>query len=242
MPRSSVPETAVGPSLAVDGLRVVSAEGRALLSVPRLALEPGAFLCIEGPSGAGKSTLLFALAGLAERASGQVRWDGDDVLAMRERERSAFRRARIGLVFQDFLLFEELGALANAALGGAWRAAGERRRIEVRARTLLVRLGIDPDDPVAVDRLSGGERQRVAVARALATDPAAVLADEPTASLDRAAADALIGTLRTLVAEAGRTLVVASHDPTLRAAATRRIALADGVPVIPRNDSSVVAL
>jgi len=183
---------------------------------------------VAGPSGAGKSTLLLALAALDERACGTVRWGEDDVLAMSAARRAAFRRERVGLVFQDFLLFEELGAFANAALPGAWLGTAKRTATRRRARELLVRLGLDPDDPRPVERFSGGERQRVAVARALASDPAIVLADEPTASLDRAAADRLVAALVELVAGAGRTLVVVSHDPALAAAADRVVALADG--------------
>ena len=214
--------------LHVSDLVVRAPDGRTLLGLDRLTLERGDFLCVAGPSGAGKSTLLFALAGLAERASGRVLWDDTDVLAAMPSARARLRRERIGFVFQDFLLFDELGARANAALGGAWLASGARRAVETRAAELLVRLGLDPDDPRPVEGFSGGERQRVAVARALATDPAVVLADEPTASLDRAAADALVATLVELVAGAGRTLIVVSHDPALRDAADRVVEFRDG--------------
>ena len=222
------PARAPGPALSVDDLLVDGSDGRRLLSLPSLALDGGSLVCVSGPSGAGKSTLLFALAGLAEGASGRVRWDDEDVLAMTARACAAFRRARVGFVFQDFLLFDELGARANAALGGSWRRARERRLIESRAAELLEWLGLDPDDPRPVERFSGGERQRVAVARALATDPGVLLADEPTASLDRVAADRLVRTLRTLVDAGGRTLVVVSHDPAVRAVADRVVTLVDG--------------
>ena len=233
MPSSRGPEpdgTPRAPALRVEDLVVSAADGRRLLALPALSLEPGGFLCVAGPSGAGKSTLLFALGGLAERATGRVCWDGEDLLAMRPGARSAFRRERVGFVFQDFLLFEEIGALANAALGGGWRPPGIRARVERRARALLARLDLDPDDPRPVERFSGGERQRVALARALATEPAVVLADEPTASLDRAAADRLVRTLRELVVAEGRTLVVVTHDAALRASAARVVTLADGAP------------
>ena len=217
-----------GPTLRVEDLRVDAQEGRRLLHVPRLDVAAGEFVCVAGASGAGKSTLLFALAGLLERASGLASWDGTNLLAMSERARVAFRGERIGLVFQDFLLFDELGALDNAAMGGRWRADGERRGIEDRARELLTRFGLDPDERSAVERRSGGERQRIAVARALAIDPGVLLADEPTASLDRAAADRLVETLRDVAATRRCTLIAVSHDPAMHAAADRLVTLADG--------------
>jgi len=219
------------PALRVEALEIDAPDGRRLLAVPRLDIASGAFACIGGPSGAGKSTLLLALAGLTEHASGRVLWNDEDVLAMAPRARAAFRRERIGLVFQDFLLFDESDALSNAALGGAWRGGRERRRVTARARELLAGLGLDPDDRRPVERFSGGERQRVAIARALATEPCVVLADEPTASLDRDAADELVRTLRALAASGERTLVIVSHDVAVRDAADRVVALADGRPV-----------
>ena len=148
---------------------------------------------------------------------------------MSERERGDFRGRHIGLVFQDLLLFDELGMQANAAMSGHWRHGDARRAIERRARELLLGFGLDPEAGRAVEHLSGGERQRVAVARALATDPAALLADEPTASLDRVSADRLVDTLHDDVARE-RTLIVVSHDPRLQAAADRLVMLADGAP------------
>ena len=218
-----------GATLRVEELRVDAQEGRRLLHVPRLDVAAGEFVCVAGPSGAGKSTLLFALAGLLERASGLASWNGMNLIAMSERARVAFRGERIGLVFQDFLLFDELGALDNAALGGRWRVAGERREIEERARDLLTCFGLDPEERRAVEHRSGGERQRIAVARALAADPIALLADEPTASLDRAAADRLVETFREIAATRRCTLIAVSHDPAMHAAADRLVTISDGI-------------
>ena len=159
--------------------------GRTLLDLPALDLAPGEALVVAGPSGAGKSTLLHALSGLLRPAAGSVAWGATDLAALAEGPRTAFRRRHLGLVFQDHLLFDELGPLANAALARAWAPAAERPSMARRAAGLLADLGL-PDEPRrGVASFSGGERQRVAVARALAADPPIVLADEPTASLDR---------------------------------------------------------
>ena len=158
---------------------------------------------------------------------GRIDWGGTDITTLTQDASAAFRRASIGMVFQDFLLFEELGALGNAALAAAYQP---RRRHVIRdgAAAALKRLGLDPDTSRNVATFSGGERQRVAVSRALASDPAVILADEPTASLDRAAADALIDDLITLAREGARTLIVVSHDAAVHERADRVIDIVDG--------------
>ncbi|MFY8047512.1 MAG: ATP-binding cassette domain-containing protein, partial [Erythrobacter sp.] len=211
MPATPAPDRP-GLPLAVAGLRVSAEAGRVLVSLPALDLPAGASLAIRGPSGAGKSTLLHALAGLLE-AEGTVRWGETEILALPPARRAAFRRAHVGLVFQDFLLFEELDAEANAALAAGFAPAPERAPIRARARRALDRLGLGGVAGRPAASFSGGERQRIAIARALANDPAVILADEPTASLDRAAADRLIEDLVALARDEGRTLVVTSHDP-----------------------------
>ena len=200
---------------------------RVLLHVDALSLEPGTCLGLRGPSGAGKSTFLFALAGLAENAIGQVLWGGQDMLKMSSEARAAFRRRHIGMIFQDFLLFEELSAEANAALPAAWVRGARGMEIPGRAGRLLERLGIG-HGARTVESFSGGERQRVAVARALATAPAIILADEPTASLDRKTANLLIDDLLRLVREEGKTMVTVSHDPAVCNRMDRVIDIADG--------------
>ena len=214
------------PALMVRDLVVTARGGRRLLDVPAFDVRPGEAVAIRGPSGAGKSTLLYALAGLLPAASGSIRWGDEDLAAMGDRARTAFRRRTLGLVFQDHLLFEELSAAGNAALSSAYAPKVERAGIGSRATAALDRLGV-PGGRRRVTSLSGGERQRVAVARALATDPAVILADEPTAALDRAAADRLADDLMALAAE-GRTLIVVSHDPALHARAGRMVDVVDG--------------
>ena len=175
--------------------------------------EPGKITTISGPSGSGKSTLLYVLAGLLPPGAGTVSLNGTNLYGMSERRRDAWRRANIGFIFQDFHLIDELSPLANATLPATFgRAPGVRER----ATRILQRLGV-PAERQTISQLSRGERQRVAVARALAFDPAVVLADEPSASLDRASTAELIAIIADLAAE-GRTVVVASHDPDIRAA------------------------
>jgi len=217
-----------GLPLEVSGLEVRAASGRVLVAVPHLAVAAGEAVALRGPSGAGKSTLLYALAGLVRAQAGAVRWDGQDLAAMAEARRAAFRRDNVGFVFQDHLLFEELSAAGNAALAAAYAPRGARARIREAAQAGLARMGLGAAGRRRAATLSGGERQRVAMARALAADPGIVLADEPTASLDRANADRLIADLVGLARAAGRTLIVVSHDAHMHAAADRVIDMADG--------------
>ena len=216
-----------GPGLRIDDLIVRGDGGRELLSVPRLDVPPGGSLGVSGPSGSGKSTFLFAVAGLLHAASGRVVWGDTAITDMGEARRAAFRAERMGIVFQDFLLFDELGAADNAAIAALYAPRGARLGIRTRAGDLLARLGIADRDR-AVPGLSGGERQRVAVARAMAGDADVVLADEPTANLDRPTATRLVDDLMARCRERGATLIAVSHDETLLARLDRRIEIRDG--------------
>ena len=213
--------------LSITDLEIKASSGRVLLSVPSLTLAPGTCLGVRGPSGAGKSTFLFSLAGLAENATGTIRWGETDLLPLSSEARAKFRRRTVGMVFQDFLLFEELSAAANAALPGAYASRSRQSAIAETASATLSRLGIG-HGARTVESFSGGERQRVAIARALAADPAIILADEPTASLDRNTADALVDDLVTLVRDTGKTLVAVSHDPHVYTRMDRVIEIIDG--------------
>ena len=180
---------------------------------------PGKITAIAGPSGSGKSTLLYVLAGLQPPQAGRVLSDGADIYRLGEGRRDAWRRRTVGFVFQDFHLIPELSVVANVALPGTFGRSGGRRRAPAE---LLAELGV-PTDRRSVAMLSRGEQQRVAIARALAFDPPVMLADEPTASLDGAAASEVRAILRRL-AEDGRTVVVVSHDEALLAEADDRFA------------------
>ncbi|HVG49660.1 MAG TPA: ATP-binding cassette domain-containing protein [Rubellimicrobium sp.] len=219
--------------LRVEGLVIEARDGRRLLELPRLELPAGGTLAVTGPSGAGKSSLLHALAGLLRPAQGKILWGATEIAELSDPARARFRRERVGLVFQDFLLFEELGAAGNAAVAASFAPARERAAIRSRADGWLGRLGLGQRTEPSIRTYSGGERQRVAVARALAHAPAVLLADEPTASLDRASADRLIDDLLEMVEAEGCTLVAVTHDAQLAQRLGRELRLSDGRVVEP---------
>jgi len=216
------------PALAIDDLSVRTDTGRCLLQVDRLDVPASQVVAIRGPSGAGKSTMLNAIAGLQPVSVGHLRWGDTDFAGLSERRRADFRRRTFGVIFQDHHLLEELSAQENAALAAFYVPARERADIQKRAREVLAQFGIEDSQSHRVHTFSGGERQRVAVARAIAHDPAVLLADEPTASLDRHTAGALIDTALADVRRHGRTMIVVSHDPALIAAADRVLTIRDG--------------
>lgn len=218
--------------LAIEALEMAYADPAGhrppVVAVPRLTLDPGALVALAGPSGSGKSTLLYLLAGILAPTRGKITWDGVDLATLGEAARDLWRLRRVGFLFQDFHLLEELTALDNVILPAfftRWSARAER----ARARALLEGFGV-PDERRPVATLSRGERQRVGLARALLFDPPVVLADEPTASLDPAAATAVTAALVRLAAE-GRTVIVATHDRDVLDAAGRRLAIEHGVLV-----------
>lgn len=214
-------------TLKVENLSVTSSKGRVLLDIPNLTVEQGQCVGVKGPSGAGKSTLLYAFAGLLEGAAGKVSWGETELLSLSPDKRGAFRSTYMGLIFQDYLLIEELSALANASLSSLYATPRIRKSLEFSAETHLTRLGItDLQRPVS--SFSGGERQRVAVARALANNPPVLLADEPTASLHREAADSLTHDLIEIAKAETKTLIVVSHDLHLLEKMDRVISLVDG--------------
>lgn len=216
------------PDLSIENLAINSASGRRLLDVPRLTVPSGASLAVRGPSGAGKSTLLFAIAGLIAVSAGQLKWGHTDLVGMADTARTTFRGATFGIIFQDHLLFEELSAENNAGLAALYAKRKQRAGIGQTARRILTDLKVPWDDRRSVVSFSGGERQRIAVARALATEPPVILADEPTASLDRKTADALIADLLGGARQAGRTLIAVSHDAALIDACDRVLTIEDG--------------
>jgi putative ABC transport system ATP-binding protein len=192
-----------------------------------LALPAGGLVAIVGRSGSGKSTLLNVLGGIDRPTAGEVFVAGEPVHSLSESELSRWRGRRVGIVFQFFQLLPSLTAAENVMLpmDFAGRGSGVERR--ARAVALLAELGIAEQADKLPATLSGGQQQRVAVARALANDPAIVLADEPTGNLDSRSAGELIALLGGL-ARKGRTVIVATHDRATLAHASRTISLIDG--------------
>ncbi len=191
-----------------------------------VAIYPGEFVAIVGPSGAGKSTLLNLLALLDRPSQGRYVVNGQDVSLLNETQRNNHRSRMFGLVFQASNMLLEESSLTNAMMGLRVRHIPPRLRRRL-ARNTLNELGLGHRLNTRAKLLSGGERQRCAIARAVATDPPVVLADEPTGNLDEENTARVVDILRSLHAH-GKTVVVVTHDPEVAAAAQRRIELRDG--------------
>jgi len=191
----------------------------------RLAIDRGEFVAVMGASGSGKSTLLHVMAGLTRPDEGRVVVEGQDLSTMSDRQLTIFRRRHVGLVFQAFNLIPSLTAEQNILLP---LLCDGRQPGDGVVDRLLNRLGLSGRRRHRQDALSGGEQQRVAIGRALIADPAIILADEPTGSLDSVSGQALCRLLRELRDEQGRTVVVVTHEPAVAAWAERIVVLKDG--------------
>jgi putative ABC transport system ATP-binding protein len=191
-----------------------------------LSIAAGEYLAVRGPSGCGKSTLLHILGCVDTPSSGTLAFDGRNVEALPDAERSELRLRSIGFVFQRFFLLPMLTAAENIDVpqAEAGAAAAERRR---RTRELLEYVGLGHRADHRPSQLSGGEAQRVAVARALANRPRLLLADEPTGELDRATGDQIASLLDRVHAD-GTALVVVTHDPAIAGRAQRTLMMRDG--------------
>jgi putative ABC transport system ATP-binding protein len=201
------------PVVAVDHVDLEVAEGESV--------------AIEGPSGSGKTTLLGLLAGLEPADEGAVTVVGHDVGRLSPAERARLRRTRMGIVFQSFGLVPSLDALENVALPLALEGIARTVRLG-RAEHALDRVGLGDRLNARPDELSGGQRQRVGIARAIAADPAIILADEPTGSLDDETAASILALLRAQAKVIDASLVLVTHDPASAAAADRRVRKRDG--------------
>jgi putative ABC transport system ATP-binding protein len=186
----------------------------------------GEFVVIVGPSGSGKSTLMNIVGALQRPTSGTVRIDGHTTSKLRDAKLSAIRGRRIGFVFQQFHLIEGLSAQENVADGLLYTGMARRNRIR-QAQESLSMVGLGHRGRHRPGQMSGGERQRVAIARALVSDPAIVLADEPTGNLDSHNSEAVMELLRELHA-GGRTIVLITHDRDIAATAPRQVSMRDG--------------
>jgi len=209
-----------------------------------LKVNAGEFLAVMGPSGCGKSTLLHLIGGLDQPSEGRVIIDGQPVEGMSDDALTELRRRKIGFVFQFYNLIPVLSAAENAALpltldGVTPAQAG------AKANEWLTRFGLGERLASRPDQLSGGQQQRVAVARALAADPALILADEPTGNLDTRSGDEIASLLRDVSKKYGRTVIMVTHDPRIAAYADRIVFLKDGKvlddTLLERKDTHKVA-
>ncbi|MGQ0508702.1 MAG: ABC transporter ATP-binding protein [Myxococcaceae bacterium] len=195
------------------------------LSVPR-----GEFLSVMGPSGSGKSTLLNLLGALDVPTAGSITIEGQELSKLSDEALSRFRRDRLGFIFQFFNLLPTLTALENVLLPGLL-AKRSRAELLPKAQALLETVGLQGRHEHRPDELSGGEMQRVAIARALLTEPALLLADEPTGNLDSKTGAEVLRLIRDATRERNLTVVMVTHDPKAAAVGDRIVRLADGAIV-----------
>ena len=226
MPDSQL--STASPLLSVRQLRktVLDATGQFdILRDVSFSLHRSQTVAIVGASGSGKSTLLSIMAGLDTPSSGTVVLDGQDLFALDEDSRAALRAQKIGFVFQSFQLLGHLSALENVMLPLELAGHGDAR---MRATEMLARVGLAQRARAYPRVLSGGEQQRVALARAFVVQPALLLADEPTGSLDFATGESVMQLMLQLNQEQGTTLVLVTHDRGIAARCQQRITLEAG--------------
>jgi putative ABC transport system ATP-binding protein len=186
----------------------------------------GEFVSIVGPSGSGKSTLLGIIAGLDNPTTGSVLIDGIDITHMSEGKLATIRNNKIGMVFQAFNLIPTLTAQENVEI--PLYVGKHKGSPATRAKELLALVGLSHRLNHRPNQLSGGEQQRVAIARSLATDPAFVIADEPTGNLDAKNGENILKLIADLRAQTGKTFIIATHDPVVASHADRAIRIVDG--------------
>lgn len=190
-------------------------------------IQPGEFLTLMGPSGSGKSTLLHIIAGIDRPTSGQCVVQGIDVSRLNESQLADWRNQNVGFIFQTFNLIPVLSAFENVELPLLLtRLNGRERRKQVETALSLV--GLSDRAKHLPKQLSGGQEQRVAIARALVTDPSLIVADEPTGNLDSQSAQDVLSILQSLSRDAGKTVIMVTHDPKAAQFGTRMIHLEKG--------------
>ncbi len=217
--------------MELDNVTKVYQQGRNKVEAVRgvnLRVAAGEYVSIMGPSGSGKSTLMHMMGALDTPTTGRALFDGKDLAALSDAERSRLRRNRIGFVFQFFNLLPTLSALENVALPLLLGGVGRGKALKAAAASLdriamTYRAGHYPEE------MSGGEMQRIAIARALVGDPEAILCDEPTGNLDSANSKIVLQLLRALPEAGRRSVVMVTHDPHAAAVADRIVHIRDGL-------------
>ena len=176
-----------------------------------LDIAAGEFIALMGPSGSGKSTLLNLIAGIDKPDAGKLHVGGEDITRLGEAELADWRSSNVGFIFQFYNLMPVLNAFENVELPLLLTSLAKRDRRE-RVETALALVGLSDRMDHYPNELSGGQQQRVAIARAFITDPTIIVADEPTGDLDRKSAEEILGLMRRLNAEMGKTIIMVTHD------------------------------
>ena len=222
----------------IRNLSKTYAEGgitREILTRVNMDIDEGEFFVLLGKSGSGKSTLLNLISGIDVADDGEINVNGTNITHLNDRQLTLFRREHIGIVFQFFNLIPTLTVLENITLPLELRGIGTSEGAR-RARALLERVELVDRADAFPDKLSGGEQQRVAIARALAHEPDLVLADEPTGNLDEETGQHVLGLLLELTRDAGKTLVMATHNPEIVPLADRVCRIHDGKLMVTANE------
>jgi putative ABC transport system ATP-binding protein len=233
---------AAPPPVALRGVTYAYEAGdlaRPVLRDVDLSVAPGEVVLLTGPSGSGKTTLLTLIGALRALQSGSATVLGQPLAGATERQRTALRR-RIGFIFQQHNLLGFLTARQNVAMALELDPATTERERLARAGEMLAAVGLADKCESRPDRLSGGQRQRVAVARALAGAPGLILADEPTAALDRQSGGDVVRLLRDLARRRGVPILMVTHDPRILDIADRIVAMEDG-RILPANEADPVS-
>jgi putative ABC transport system ATP-binding protein len=222
--------TTTGALVEIANLSKLYQEGdmqRTVLDRVNLTFAAGEFIVLLGQSGSGKSTLLNLISGIDQPSQGQIRINGQPITELDERSRTLIRRDQIGFVFQFFNLIPTLTVLENVTL--PQELAGQSfQQARQSATQMLTQVGLADRQDTYPDKLSGGQQQRVAIARALAHNPALILADEPTGNLDEETGARVLELLLKLTQEAGKTLIMATHNPTIAERADRVLRVQEG--------------